>query len=148
VEARRAHGSIIGREPGYETPSCARRPATSTIALRHLRDGRSVVLRHTNAGRRILLDALEVMEGIEAEYADAIGADEVAQLKHLLSRLLAEIDPAGALDGGPHWARRTTGREPEERLNPPRGVCHDAVTCVSVKRGEACGGGCSAWLSR
>jgi DNA-binding MarR family transcriptional regulator len=61
------------------------------------RDGRSVVLRHTNAGRRILLDAIGVMESIEAEYAAAIGADELAELKHLLSRLLAEIDPAGSL---------------------------------------------------
>ena len=65
----------------------------------HPRDGRSVILRHTNAGRRILLDAIEVMEGIEREYAAAIGADEVAELKHLLSRLLAEIDPAGSLAG-------------------------------------------------
>src|SRR6476659_3161839 len=60
-------------------------------------DGRSVVVRHTAAGRRILLDAIEVMEEIEAEYAAGIGVRRLAELKRLLSVLLAEIDPAGTL---------------------------------------------------
>ena len=61
------------------------------------RDGRSVVLRHTDDGRRILLDAIEVMTEIEHEYAALIGAGPAEDLKDLLTRLLAEIDPRGAL---------------------------------------------------
>ena len=60
-------------------------------------DGRSVLVRHTEAGRRILLDAIEVMSAIEAEYAAAVGEGEIAELKGLLGQLLAEVDPAGAL---------------------------------------------------
>ena len=60
-------------------------------------DGRSVVIRHTAAGRRILLDAIEVMEEIEGEYAAAIGARRLGELKRLLTVLLAEIDPVGQL---------------------------------------------------
>jgi DNA-binding MarR family transcriptional regulator len=64
----------------------------------HPTDGRSVVVRHTAAGRRILLDALEVMAEIEAEYAERTGEPEVKELKRLLTHLLGEIDPAGTLD--------------------------------------------------
>jgi len=60
-------------------------------------DGRSVMLRHTDAGRRILLDAIHVMTEIEHEYAALIGAGPAEELKDLLTRLLAEIDPRGAL---------------------------------------------------
>lgn len=63
----------------------------------HPTDGRSVVVRHTAAGRRILLDAIEVMTAIEAEYADATHPDEIAEVKRLLARLLDRVDPAGAL---------------------------------------------------
>lgn len=63
-------------------------------------DGRSVVIRHTEAGRRILLDAIEVMEEIEDEYAAEIGARRLAELKRLLTALLAEIDLAGKLEPG------------------------------------------------
>ena len=69
-------------------------------------DGRSVVIRHTEAGRRILLDAIEVMEEIEAEYAGAIGPRRLAELKRLLTALLAEIDPAGQLGQGSSAPRR------------------------------------------
>jgi len=62
-------------------------------------DGRSVVIRHTAAGRRILLDAIEVMEEIEGEYARDIGPRRLAELKRLLTALLAAIDPAGKLAG-------------------------------------------------
>ncbi len=44
-------------------------------------DGRSVMLRHTESGRRILIDALEVMTEIEAEYAAMIGGRQAAELK-------------------------------------------------------------------
>ena len=63
----------------------------------HPRDGRSVLVRHTPAGRRILLDAIEVMEAIEAEYAARAGAREVDDLKALLAHLLDAVDPAGRL---------------------------------------------------
>ena len=65
--------------------------------VQHPTDGGSVLVRHTEAGRRILLDALEVMETIEAEYAERAGRTEIAELKRLLAHLLGEIDPAGAL---------------------------------------------------
>jgi hypothetical protein len=42
-------------------------------------------------------DALDVMSGIEAEYAERTGEDSIAELKRLLARLLDEIDPAGGL---------------------------------------------------
>ena len=61
-------------------------------------DGRSVVVRHTDAGRKILLDALDVMSSIEADYAALTGEADLAELKRLLARLLAGIDPQGALD--------------------------------------------------
>jgi DNA-binding MarR family transcriptional regulator len=61
------------------------------------KDGRSVVIRHTEAGRRILLDAIEVMDEIEGEYAVDIGPRRLAELKRLLTALLDEIDPAGKL---------------------------------------------------
>jgi DNA-binding MarR family transcriptional regulator len=63
----------------------------------HPGDGRSIIVRHTDAGRQILLDALDVMSAIEGDYAGLIGADDVAELKRLLSHLLVQIDPAGAL---------------------------------------------------
>jgi DNA-binding MarR family transcriptional regulator len=67
--------------------------------LPHPDDGRSVVVRHTEAGRQILLEALEVMSEIEADYAGLIGASDAAELKRVLAALLAQIDPAGALYG-------------------------------------------------
>ena len=65
--------------------------------LPHPEDRRSVVVRHTEAGRQILLEALEVMSEIEADYAGSIGASDAAELKRVLAALLAQIDPAGAL---------------------------------------------------
>ena len=60
-------------------------------------DKRAVIVRHTPAGRRILLAAIDVMLSIEAEYAAILGADGLVRLKRLLKRLLADIDPKGAL---------------------------------------------------
>jgi DNA-binding MarR family transcriptional regulator len=76
--------------------------------LPHPDDGRSVVVRHTEAGRQILLEALEVMSEIEADYAGLIGASDAAELKRVLAALLAQIDPAGRLtapEGPPEAAR-------------------------------------------
>lgn len=63
----------------------------------HPDGGRSVIVRHTDAGRQILLDALDVMSAIEANYAELIGKDDVDELKRVLGRLLERIDPAGDL---------------------------------------------------
>ena len=60
-------------------------------------DRRAVIARHTPSGRRILADAIDVMRGIEAEYAAALGSDALTRLKRLLRRLLAEIDAQGGL---------------------------------------------------
>ncbi len=60
-------------------------------------DGRSVIVRHTDAGRQLLVDALGIMTAIEQEYAALIGDDEVTELRRLLDRLLAKVDPTGAL---------------------------------------------------
>lgn len=60
-------------------------------------DGRSVIVRHTDAGRQLLVDALGIMTAIEQEYVALIGDDEVTELKRLLDRLLAKVDPTGAL---------------------------------------------------
>jgi DNA-binding MarR family transcriptional regulator len=60
-------------------------------------DKRAVIARHTPAGRSILLAAIEVMLSIEDEYGAILGEDGLARLKRLLKRLLADIDPKGAL---------------------------------------------------
>jgi len=60
-------------------------------------DKRAVIARHTPAGRRILLAAIDVMLSIEDEYGAILGEDGLARLKRLLKRLLADIDPKGAL---------------------------------------------------
>jgi DNA-binding MarR family transcriptional regulator len=65
--------------------------------IQHPTDRRSVVVRHTDAGRRILLDALDVMAGLEEEYGRLVGPEHLAELKRLLARLLGEIDPGGGL---------------------------------------------------
>lgn len=51
----------------------------------------------TGAGRQILLDALDVMSEIEGDYRELVGASDAAELKRVLTRLLREIDPTGAL---------------------------------------------------
>src|SRR5262249_45377605 len=58
-------------------------------------DARAVFVHQTAKGRALLQDAIEIVGGIEAEYAQHIGADRVAQLKSLLGELLAVVDPRG-----------------------------------------------------
>jgi DNA-binding MarR family transcriptional regulator len=60
-------------------------------------DARAVIVRHTAAGRQILRTAIEVMLGIEKEYAEILGADGLAQLIDLLGALMKATDPGGAL---------------------------------------------------
>lgn len=64
----------------------------------HPTDGRSILVRHTEAGRRILLDALDVMSAIEADYGRRAGVAEIVELKRLLTHLLAATDPEGTLE--------------------------------------------------
>jgi DNA-binding MarR family transcriptional regulator len=60
-------------------------------------DGRAAVIHQAPRGRALLGDALDIVEGLEAGYAAALGAADIARLKRLLSRLLDHVDPAGAL---------------------------------------------------
>lgn len=60
-------------------------------------DRRAVIARHTATGRRLLLNAIEVMLGIEDEYAVILGKDGLARLKRLLKRLADNTDPTGSL---------------------------------------------------
>jgi DNA-binding MarR family transcriptional regulator len=60
-------------------------------------DKRAVIARHTARGRKILKTAIDAMLAIENEYAATLGQDGLARLKHLLKRLLDEVDPGGKL---------------------------------------------------
>lgn len=58
-------------------------------------DQRGVIVRFTPKGRRTLADAVEVMAGIDAELARALGEREAAKLKQLLDKVIEHVDPAG-----------------------------------------------------
>jgi DNA-binding MarR family transcriptional regulator len=58
-------------------------------------DGRGVIVRFTKKGRAALQTAVEVMTGIEAEYAGLIGVDGLAQLKSLMGGILDSTDKTG-----------------------------------------------------
>jgi DNA-binding MarR family transcriptional regulator len=60
-------------------------------------DGRAAVIYQTGRGRALLDDALDVVEALESEYAEHLGAARLRTLKNLLSQLLDQIDPIGAL---------------------------------------------------
>lgn len=60
-------------------------------------DGRVVVVHQTARGRSLLNHALDIVEGIEATYAQQLGSDRLVVLKEALSLLLERIDPGGAL---------------------------------------------------
>jgi DNA-binding MarR family transcriptional regulator len=59
------------------------------------KDKRGVIIRFTPRGRNILAIAVEVMTGIEADYADIIGEQSLTRLKSTLKKLLDEIDRPG-----------------------------------------------------
>jgi DNA-binding MarR family transcriptional regulator len=65
--------------------------------VENLTDARAVLVRQTPKGRRLLHDAIEIVMGLEAEYAQHVGVDRIAQLKETLHDLLALIDPGGEL---------------------------------------------------
>lgn len=60
-------------------------------------DGRAIVVHQTTRGRALLNDALDIVEALEDDYAEQMGATRLASLKKLLGSLLEIIDPAGAL---------------------------------------------------
>ena len=60
-------------------------------------DGRAAVIVQTAHGRKLLDTALDIVEDLEADYAARLGPRRFAELKRLLTALVAEIDPAGAL---------------------------------------------------
>lgn len=63
----------------------------------HHSDGRAAIVSRTERGRALLDHALDVVEELEAAYARQLGAGRLAQLKTLLTELLAQIDPEGTL---------------------------------------------------
>ncbi len=58
-------------------------------------DKRGVIVRFTPHGRRTLATAVEVMTGIEDEYATIVGEQSLVRLKRTLKKLLDEIDRPG-----------------------------------------------------
>src|SRR5579859_15316 len=60
-------------------------------------DSRATLVRRTTKGQSLLRDALEVVAGIEADYAEHLGSRRLADLKELLAVLVSYSDPAGTL---------------------------------------------------
>jgi DNA-binding MarR family transcriptional regulator len=60
-------------------------------------DGRAVIIVQARRGRALLEDALDVVEDLEASYAEHLGQARLADLKETLSSLLDHIDPIGTL---------------------------------------------------
>ncbi|MEO6578230.1 MAG: MarR family transcriptional regulator [Candidatus Limnocylindria bacterium] len=78
-------------------------------------DGRAKLIRPTRQGRRALVYALRVIEEIEREYADAVGAERFESMTSTLHALLearrdvpgsVEADGAGPLGSGATLGRR------------------------------------------
>ncbi len=64
------------------------------------KDGRVVMVWRTERGQRLLMDALEVVSELEAEFAEYLGRGGFESMKSGLSLLLDHIDPGGALNAG------------------------------------------------
>jgi len=60
-------------------------------------DGRAVLVRHTPAGRALLLDALTVMDEIEAGFADLVGVGTMKKVKGALREIADSLDASSAL---------------------------------------------------
>lgn len=60
-------------------------------------DARAVIVIQTERGRALLRCALDVVEGLEADYAHRLGPERLRQLKAALASLVEHIDPAGTL---------------------------------------------------
>jgi DNA-binding MarR family transcriptional regulator len=59
-------------------------------------DRRGVIILFTPHGRQVLADAVEVMTGIEADYASIIGEQGLVRLKRILKQILDQVDRPGA----------------------------------------------------
>ena len=60
-------------------------------------DSRAVLIRQTPKGRALLGAALDIVAGLEADYARELGVAELDALKDALQRLLGRVDPTGVL---------------------------------------------------
>ncbi len=60
-------------------------------------DGRAVIIVQTPRGRALLEDALDIVQDLEAAYAEHLGHARLTELKDSLSSLLERIDPIGTL---------------------------------------------------
>jgi DNA-binding MarR family transcriptional regulator len=60
-------------------------------------DRRGAILRFAPRGREALALAIETMIAIEGEYAALVGAEDYAAMKATLARIVAAVDPEGAL---------------------------------------------------
>lgn len=60
-------------------------------------DARAAIVIQTERGRQLLADAIRVVGELEEEYTALIGATTMAAVTKGLTKLLAHIDPAGAL---------------------------------------------------
>jgi DNA-binding MarR family transcriptional regulator len=64
----------------------------------HAGDARAVRVRMTPRGRALLSDALDVVRGIEAEYEDLLGREDLQHLRRILTTLVQRTDAAGSFD--------------------------------------------------
>lgn len=75
---------------GLERAGYVERRSSST-------DGRAVLIIQTPRGRDLLAAALDVVDELEASYAEHLGAVGIDELKASLASLLGRIDPVGSL---------------------------------------------------
>jgi DNA-binding MarR family transcriptional regulator len=60
-------------------------------------DRRAVRVRHTPTGRALLLDALSLMDEIEAGFAELVGTQVMDQMRRALREIADSADPSTAL---------------------------------------------------
>lgn len=60
-------------------------------------DARAVIIIQTRLGRALLEDAIDIVEELEAGYAETLGHRRLTDLKGSLASLLDRIDPIGTL---------------------------------------------------
>jgi DNA-binding MarR family transcriptional regulator len=73
-------------------------------------DARATVVRFTAKGRRLLATVFELVHEIEGEFAGALGAGELDQVRAALLRLANRVDPVGAFGSTDEPPRRPARR--------------------------------------